>query len=116
MALYPLHSSKQIHDTRHEQKFAQWCSRLTYEQTTAIRAELQKLLSSRSEFVSSELAGSTWKGTPFQAIHDHACQGDSKQAGLCIGVFIWEAAQIHPERWTIEKASWGLGKLYKRRS
>lgn len=112
MALYAENGTDEIVGTRHETKFAAWCSRLSYEQITAIRAALQKELSSRTSFVSSEIPGSDWAGTPYQPIYDHACQGDFKESGYCFGVFVWEAAQIHPGKWRVGPPPWGRGKKY----
>ncbi len=49
---------------------------------------------------SSWMPGSNWEDTVWQPIYMDACQYDEIAAGLCFGLFVWEAFLEHAEVWS----------------
>ena len=102
MTLYSIEPFQQITHIPHRRDFDAWCSRLTSEQREAIRSELRNMIESGTEriFTSSWIPGSNWEGTVWQAIYTYACGHDANAAGLCFGLFVWEAFLEHHEAWS----------------
>ncbi len=48
---------------------------------------------------SSWMPGSDWTGTVWEPIYADACGYDDVTAGLCFGLFVWEAVRDHPDAW-----------------
>ena len=51
---------------------------------------------------SSWMPGSDWTGSVWEPIYTDACriQFDPVAAGLCFGLFVWEAFMDHPAAWS----------------
>ena len=45
-------------------------------------------------------AGQDWTGTVWEPIYTDACRSDEVAAGLCFGLFVWEAFMDHPAAWS----------------
>ena len=102
MALYSIDPFYQITHIPHRRKFDAWCSGLKAEQLYSIRSELRKMIEADNERIhtSSWMPGNNWENTVWQPIYTDACDFDEVNAGLCFGLFVWEAFLEHPEAWS----------------
>ncbi|MXX05920.1 MAG: hypothetical protein F4Z71_04095 [Gammaproteobacteria bacterium] len=101
--LYSVDTQKYISHIPYKSDFDNWCSRLSEEQISSIRSELQSMISENEIHTSSWMPGSNWEGTPWEPIYTHACDQDFNAAALCFGLFVWEAFLNHTEVWSFGK-------------
>ena len=100
MSLYSIEPLEEITRIPHQAEFKAWCSRLTLNQLRAIRSELQHMIAGDEIHTSGWMPGNNWTGTVWQSIYTDACHYDETAAGLCFGLFVWEAFKNHPEAWS----------------
>ena len=103
MALYSIDHCGEQHEITHvphQAEFDIWCSHLTPSQWGAIRAELQSMIADDEIHTSSWMPGQDWTGTVWEPIYTDACRSDEVAAGLCFGLFVWEAFMDHPAAWS----------------
>ena len=109
MALYSIDDHGEHHEVMHiphQAEFDAWCSQITPSHLGEIRAELQRMIAGDEIHTSSWMPGSDWTGTVWEPIYTNACQYDTVAAGLCFGLFVWEAFMGH-------SAAWSFGRYEK---
>ena len=107
VTIYSIDPLQKISHMPHRDDFEKWSSRLTNEQLRAIRTELQSMISSGKIHTAGWMPGSDWTGTVWQPIYEDACLCDEVHAGLCFGLFVWEAFQDHPDDWSFGRYKLG---------
>lgn len=106
MPLYSIDDAeRKIARMPRQAEFDVWCSRLTPSQLKAIRTELQRRIAGDEVHTSSWMPGRDWTGTVWQPIYTDACQHNEVAAGLCFGLFVWEAFMKHPADWSFGRYS-----------
>ena len=103
MALYSIDNHGEHHKITHiphQSEFDAWCSRLSPIQLRTIRIELQRMIAGDEIHTAGWMPGSDWTGTVWEPIYANACQYDTVAAGLCFGLFVWEAAMNHSDTWS----------------
>ena len=91
---------KQIQRVPHEQKFQEWCDRLTNSQLETIRSTLQTMIDEDEVHTSTWMPGNDWTETPWFPIYEDACDNNFEDAAKCFGIFVWEAFMNHPASWS----------------
>ena len=100
MALYSIDPLREITHIPHRAEFGTWCSQLTPSQLGGLRSELQRMIGGDEIHTSSWMPGSDWTGSGWEPIYTDACRFDPVAAGLCFGLFVWEAFMDHPAAWS----------------
>ena len=104
--LYSINENRYINRTPHLEEYMSWIGRLSRDEISAIKNELNRRITQDDIHTSSWIPGKDWSGTVFQPIYEKACLRNYKAAGMCFGVILWEVLK---ERDDI----WGFGKYEK---
>lgn len=102
MTIYNIEPLKEIKKIPHQKEFDRWIQRLTTKEIEAIREELNRIIDSDDKnevHTSSWIPGPDWTGTVYEPIYSTACRCNQTYAGLCFGLFVWEAFMNHHADW-----------------
>lgn len=81
------------------QMYQRLIERLSEDELSAIRAELDDRITGQEIITAGWLPGNDWRGTPFQPIYERAANQSVEQSGLMFGLLVWEAFERHPDDW-----------------
>jgi hypothetical protein len=97
--LIDFNTGEPIDNMPHEDSYRHYRSRLSDENYRAIIDEIHRRMENVPElFNASFLPGSDWTGTVYFPIYT-ACGDDEEIAKLFYGQLVWEAVQLHRDRW-----------------
>lgn len=105
--LFTLNKEK-ITDIPHKREYNLWRSRLSEEDHEKIKEELKKELDravkdGKGMRTSSHVPGSDWRGKPYQAIYEKACDRNERHSAFFFGLLMWKAVMDHEKSWTFIK-------------
>ena len=104
--LYSINENRYINRTPHLEEYMSWIGRLSRDEISAIKNELNRQITQDDIHTSSWIPGKDWSGTVFQPIYEKACLRNYKAAGMCFGVILWEVLKERDD-------VWGFGKYEK---
>jgi hypothetical protein len=98
--LIDLESGKDIQQVPFQKEYEKFMGRMTAEEVTAIKAELNSMIDGTEIQTAGWMPGSDWGNTVFEPIYSKAARKDYRAAARCFGLMVWEVFMERPEVWT----------------
>lgn len=111
--LWNIDKKKRVTDIPHKQEFDQWTGRLSADQISAIKQEINNRIEGKEVNTAGWIPGNNWIGTPFQAIYETACQMNRETSGQCLGLFVWVTFMEREDDWSFGRYTDGGVTYFK---
>jgi len=103
--LWDVNKNQKITQIPHRRDYDTWTARLSKDQTSRIKEEINSLIAGDEIKTAGWIPGENWMGTPFQAISETACRSDREASGKCFGLFVWVTLMEREDYWGFGKYS-----------
>jgi hypothetical protein len=93
-------SLKQVTAIPHEREYRVWRGRISNAEFKAIYDAIRHRVRGKEIDTAGWMPGSDWRGTPYQAIYEKACNRDFDSSRRFFGIIVWVVMLEHEEAWS----------------